>query len=497
MARPRISPIEKICKYCNNIFNELPSSKKEFCSKSCAQQYKGVNREWMEKRKKTCLEKYGNEIAFKSQQVQDKYKKNLMDKYGVNNPFELKEIREKSKKTCLEKYNVEIASQNPEVKNKISKTLKERELNRDNFINIKWEKLVKYYEDTGMEPLFDKEFLEENKVTHKYQNKFRFKCNKCSEETEVLLSNGYLPSCKCSNYKGYSLIEDEIIVFLSNYIPYDDIFLNRRDILPNRLEIDIYIPSYNLAIEINGVYWHSGSMGKYRDYHLYKTQKCEELGISLLHILDYEWLFKKNVIKSIILNRLNLAQNKIYARKCIIQPINDIKITKKFLNNNHIQGYTHSSINLGLFYNGELVSLMTFSKNRFKKDSDEWEMVRFCNKLNHNIIGSASKLFKYFNENYNLLELPIISFSDRRFFKGNLYKVLGFDFIKNTSPSYIYWKNNIILNRMSCQKHKLHKLLEKFDPQLTEYENMLKNGWKRVWDSGNSKWEYKQKKASD
>ena len=93
----------------------------------------------------------------------------------------------------------------------------------------------------------------------------------------------------------------------------------------------------------------------------------------------------------------------------------------------------------------------------------------------------------------NLAELnniPVISFSDRRFFKGILYKTLGFKFEKHTSPSYIYWKNDKILNRMSCQKHKLNKLLEKFDNNKTEYENMVSNGWKRVWDSGNAKWIY-------
>jgi hypothetical protein len=487
MPRPQGEQTHKNCKFCNNIFSTLPSSKKEFCSRACAQKFKGVDKQWMEKRKKTCLDRYGEEIAFKSKEVQEKYKSNLKSKYGEDNPFKIKEFKDKAKQSIINKYGFEIASQNDEVKNKISNTLKGRELPRNTFINTKWEKLLNYYEISGMEPLFDKNYLENTKLKHEFNNKFKFKCNKCSEVTEVFLSNGYLPTCKCSNYKGYSLIEDEILSFLSEVIE-DDIALNRRDILPSRLELDFYIPSYNLAIEVNGVYWHSESMGKYRDYHLYKTQKCEEIGLQLIHILDYEWLFKKSILKSILLNRLGKIQNKIYARKCIIKEIKDVSLIRNFLDINHIQGYTHSSINLGLFYQDELYSLMTFSKNRFKKNSNEFELVRFCNKLNTNIIGAASKLFKYFENNYNKENLPIISFSDRRFFKGNLYKSLGFEFIKNTNPSYIYWKNNKILNRMSCQKHKLHKLLDKFDPNQTEYENMINNGWKRVWDSGNSKW---------
>ena len=71
---------------------------------------------------------------------------------------------------------------------------------------------------------------------------------------------------------------------------------------------------------------------------------------------------------------------------------------------------------------------------------------------------------------------------------------LDFKFDKYTSPSYIYWKDNVILSRMSCQKHKLHKILETFNDTLSEYENMKSNGWKRVWDSGNAKWVYEKKK---
>ena len=488
MARPTSIKKEIICKNCNISFLDLPSSKKMFCSNKCAQQFKGKDKSWLDNRKKTCMSKYGVDVAFKAKEVQDKYKQTMINKYGANNPFLVEDIKHKSNQTIQDRYGYQYANQNPDIKDKISKSLKGREKLRKNFIDVKWEKLMSYYEASGMKPLFDKEYIENNKLNHSFKNKFKFQCDKCSEITEVFLSNGYLPSCKCSEYKGYSLVEDEIFLFLSEYIPREQILLNRRDILPNHLEIDIYIPSHNLAIEINGVYWHSESMGKYRDYHLYKTIKCGENNIDLIHILDYEWIYKKPIIQSIILNKIGKISNKIWARKCELKETKDINIVKSFLDNNHIQGYTHANHNLGLFYNNELVSLMTFSKNRFKKNSNELEMVRFCNKLNTNIIGGASKLFKFYQKNYNVNQIPIISFADRRFFKGDLYKTLGFDFDKNTSPSYIYWKDSKVLNRMSCQKHKLNKLLDIFDPNKTEYENMLINGWRRVWDSGNSKW---------
>jgi hypothetical protein len=485
-----------ICKNCTVEFFTKHWKNQQFCTKSCAQQFKGKDKSWLEKRKKTCLKKYGNEIAIMSDQVRKKYKDTLFEKYGtISSPFENEEIKNKANETNIKKYGDKYASKNKDIADKISKSLKGRILPRNNFIDIKWEKLLVYQEETGMVPLFNKEFLIENKLNWEFGNKFLFQCNKCLSITEVGLGGGYLPCChKCSNFRGYSLIEEELIVFLKQHIDIDISNLNRRDILPSRLELDIYLPDFNIAIEVNGVYWHSESMGKYRDYHLHKTIKCNEKNLELIHIFDFEWLKKKEIIKSMLLNKLGKTPNRIYARKCEIREISETHIVKEFLIFNHIQGYTHASVNLGLYYNNELVACMTFGKNRFKKQSNEWEMVRFCNKLNTNIIGGASRLFKYFNKNLNSNKLNIISFSDRRFFNGGLYKQLGFDFDKFTKPSYFYWKNERVYNRMSYQKHKLHKLLEIFDNNKTEYQNMLDNKFIRIWDCGNSKWTYNQNK---
>jgi hypothetical protein len=490
MARPIGIRVDKICNNCEIHFEVPPYKEKQtFCSNKCAQQFKGKDKSWLNKREETCLNKYGTKNAFQSEQVQINYKKSMMDKHGVENPFSLQETRDKAKNVLIEKYGFPVASQNKDIGDKISKALKGREMNRENFSEVKYEKILSYCKIVDLTPMFDKEIFIDNKVNVTFKNKFDFKCNKCDSNISVMLGGGYLPACKCSNYKGYSLIEEELVRFVYEHFNEDEVHLNRRDILPNRLELDIYIPKYNIAIEMNGIYWHSESMGKYRDYHLFKTEKCEEKDIRLIHILDHEWRFKKDIIKSILTNVFKKNKS-IYARKCVLKHITDTKIIREFLDQNHIQGYTHAKINLGLYYNDELMSVMTFGKNRFKKNSNEYEMVRFCNKLNFNIIGGASKLFKHFIKHHNVEQYDVISFADRRFFNGGLYKTLGFEFEKNTFPSYIYWKNFEIKNRMSCQKHKLSKLLDIFDNELTEYENMKNNGWRRVWDSGNGKWKF-------
>jgi len=310
---------------------------------------------------------------------------------------------------------------------------------------------------------------------------------------EVSLDNGYLPSCGCSNYKGYSLIEEEISKFIINNYS-EEVRLKVRGLIP-KYEIDIYLEKLKLAVEVNGIYWHSENLGKYRDYHLYKTEKCLLEGIELLHIFDNEWLYKKPIIQSIILNKLGKTPNKLYARKCEIKIVSASEC-KEFLINNHRQGFCQSKHNLGLYFEDELVSIMTFGKNRFKNDG-KFELLRFCNKLNTNVVGGASKLLKYFNDKINTENLDIISFADRRYSLGNLYNQIGFEFESFSKSSYFYWKNNKILNRINCQKHKLHKFLEVFDPFISEYENMKLNKWFRVWDCGNYKFIYKNKKASN
>jgi hypothetical protein len=130
---------------------------------------------------------------------------------------------------------------------------------------------------------------------------------------------------------------------------------------------------------------------------------------------------------------------------------------------------------------------MTFVKSRFDKKI-QYEMYRYCNKLNTNIVGGASKLFKQFLKDYS--PNTIVSYSDKRYFNGTVYQNLGFNFIENTPPNYWYISPNYksLYNRMTFQKHKLKKLLEKYDPTLTEWENMLQSGYDRIWDCGNGKW---------
>lgn len=295
----------------------------------------------------------------------------------------------------------------------------------------------------------------------------------------------------CPNCSYPSNIEKTIQDFLES----KNISFKKNDrtiIKPN--EIDFLIG--NLGIETCGLYWHSDAIIE-NDYHYKKYLKCSEKNIKLLQFFEDEILEKKEILFSMILNRLGLSKKK-YARKCNIRELTN-KEKKSFLNNNHLQGDCVSKINIGLELNGELVSVMTFGKPRLNLGNktyggDEYELIRFANKINTTVVGGASKLFSFFVKNYK--PKKVISYCDLRHSNGELYLNLGF--IKKTisKPNYFYFKSNHGIkrhNRFSFRKSVLSKVLNNFDSHKTEKQNMKDHGFLRIYDCGSMKFEWNEK----
>jgi hypothetical protein len=261
---------------------------------------------------------------------------------------------------------------------------------------------------------------------------------------------------------------------------------NIKKIIPP-LELDIYIPSKSIAIELNGLYWHS-EIYKDNNYHLNKTNQCELKSIKLIHVFEDEWLYKKNIVKSRIKNILGLTTNKVYGRKTNIKEVSS-KESKEFLINNHIQGNINSSIRLGLYLDDKLMSLMTFGNLRKSMGENSvngnYELFRFCNKLDTIVIGGADKLLKYFIKKY--LPTKIVSYADRRWSQGNLYEKLGFKFIHNSKPSYYYIIENNREYRFKYRKDVLIK--EGYDKNKSEHQIMLDRKIYRIYDCGSKRYE--------
>jgi hypothetical protein len=256
------------------------------------------------------------------------------------------------------------------------------------------------------------------------------------------------------------------------------------------IELDLYLPTHNIAIEYNGLYWHSEKQGKHKNYHINKTTKCLEKNIQLIHIFSDEWLSKKDVIKNRLVNLLKQNNEKIYARNCQITTITNQE-KSDFLNANHLQGNDKSSIYFGLKHNGNIKAIITFGKLRKvlgnkTSHSDEYELYRYCS---NNVVGGFSKLLKHFIKNYS--PNKIITYANRNWSPSDdycFYSKVGFNYIGITKPNYSYTKKyETREHRFNYRKDRL--VGRGYDANKTETQIMDELGFDRIWDTGNLKYE--------
>lgn len=261
------------------------------------------------------------------------------------------------------------------------------------------------------------------------------------EASNIISHNTGCPSCFSL---GTSRMESEVIEFISS-IYSNEIITKDRTILQGK-EIDIVLPDVGVCIEFNGTYWHrEDKVG--RTYHKNKTEGVEAIEYQLLHIKDYDWATKQNIVKSIIKSKLNLTI-KIVARKCVIKQVD---FPRDFLNTNHIQGAGQpTSNNYGLFFKEELVAVATFAKPRFSDEAD-YELVRFCSKLGYTIVGGLSKLL-------NPIKGSILSYASRDYSNGKGYKAVGFTQFRVTEPGLEYYYKYEKVSRYKAQSMSVEEL---------------------------------------
>ena len=464
--------------------------------------YSFQNPKVKEQVKQSNLEKYGVEYTSQVPEIQAKMKATMLERYGAADPFNSPVLSEKIRKTNLKRYGVDIPSKSSEVQERISNTMmtkygvcrySQTSEHRATIVTNpskldEWNKFlenpISYVNDNFTNIPTYKELAEHLGVTDSTL------IDRIPEDVRVQIIQSTL-----------SYVENEIVEYLKSI--KSDIIINRHNrklIYPQ--EIDIYLPEYQIGIEVNPTGTHNSTYGVYGDmpkapsYHKRKTELCEQQGIFLFHIFGYEWQHKQDIIKSMLCNLIGCNANKIYARKCEIRNVDNKKATA-FLNTNHRQGEAYSKIRLGLYYQDELVSLMTFGKlrNTLGQSSDTkdcWELVRFASKLNTTVVGGADKLFKAFVRQY--APKQVRSFSDRAHTKGTLYSKLGFTEIRRSAANYVWVnkKTNIAYNRLHTQKRHIKHFLQdnKIDLTLTEKQIMEDHGFVQVFDSGTITWEW-------
>lgn len=347
-----------------------------------------------------------------------------------------------------------------------------------------------YFRRINNRHLMDKHGMTLQEYDLKYPNATRQSVSTTTRARDLYFSDNGLSN---SNYDSNGQVEIKEFIEALGFVA--------QKYRSSMYEIDIYIPELKLGIEYNGLFHHSEfRSGRGEKYHVGKTKCAEVDGIKLIQIFDDEWNHKQAIVKSRLANLLGKAEFRIPARKCDIRLVHTADI-RKFLEENHLQGYSHSSVSVGLYFENELIQCMTFNSNRSvvggkSHVDDHYELVRLCSKLHFNVIGGAERMLTYFERQYspNL----IVSYADRRWTStlgDSVYSKLGFEYLGTTDPCF--WGTSNYTRRNHHRSFFTKKnMLEKFKSVLdgvdtsgmTQAKMMEFIGFDRVWDCGNLKY---------
>ena len=451
------------------------------------------SKEIYEKVKKTNLERYGNTCSAQSNIVRPKIIKSMLDRYGVECSFQAEVVKDKIKATNLERYGVDNPSKSGIIKSKIV------ESNRKNL---------------GVDyPMQSKEVMDKSIITslEKYGTEYPNQSDivKGKIEATTLEKYGVSRVCKLDEFK-QKVIDtnrerygvDYTCLLYSGKLKGNDSSYNRdfaelldnnnikyaREFLLEKYSYDFKVG--NTLIEINPTATHNthfNPYGKNRidvNYHRDKSNCANENGYNVIHVFDWDDIDK---VVQLLKDRVT-----VYARNCDIRVVSDVD-TNNYLDMYHLQGTCRGQkIRLGLYYNNQLVSLMTFGKSRFNKNC-EYELLRYCS--HYNVVGGAEKLCKHFIKEYK--PSSIVSYCDTSKFSGKVYDMLGFTLSKKNSPRKHWYsvkeKRHITDGLLLSQGYdRLFK--ENHGKGTSNEELILVRGYLPVYDCGQSTYIWKSHK---
>lgn len=401
-------------------------------------------------RARTCEDKYGVKIASQSESVRKKLHDIAVDDAVVH----------RRKLTSLHNWGVDNPAKSSEVRSKISATVSSKACQEKSKETTR----RRYGVDFAMQSAEGLKRYSES-VQQKYGVPYFCMADKCKEAQGNIISSinrhfGKLLSEYNLQYKFETKIENK--------------------------SYDIHILDTNILLEIDPTYTHNAignhwdKKGTDKNYHLEKTKLAVENGYRCIHVFDWD-----DVDKVI---QLLVSKQTIYARKCAVAEI-DYNTAGKFEMKHHLQGDCRGQqVCLGLYYEGELVEVMTFGKPRYNKKY-QWELLRLCTHEDYKVTGGASKLFSYFIREYS--PESIISYCDLAKFDGKVYEQLGFHHVKDTEPQKVWSKNSEKITDNLLRQRGYDQLFNaKYGKGTSNEELMLENGWLPVYDCGQATYSY-------
>lgn len=265
-----------------------------------------------------------------------------------------------------------------------------------------------------------------------------------------------------------------------------------------RKELDIYMPNLKLAVEYNGLIWHSTKFSRSLHHLSEKSSLAALSGIRVLHVYSDEWENRRQAVEGVLTQAAG-ASARIFARKTVFSKVPKEEASL-FLETNHLRGgISGDCLSYGLFDDsGSLVAVMVFSRvvshQGLAREGSTFELRRYA--ATCAVVGGPSKLFRGFLRDAKQVS-TVITYSENRLFTGKMYETLGFTHVADVPPDYWYVTANSRKrhNKAKFRRAHLPKILgDRFDPALSEVSNCVRAGWFRLFDCGKKRWEFHVKK---
>jgi hypothetical protein len=456
-------------------------------------------RQILEKAWRTYKNRTGFDHPSKNPEIKMKKKATLLARYGTANLMTLPEIKEKIQATNRKKYGVRWFTESSLFKEKVQATIKNRygvswvgqiETVREkmnytrqkmNYTQDQWQKITSKI-------FWEQEYLKGEKSILQIAKELGLNDTLCGR-----FLHKYAPNIQIREQYVHSSTELQLKDWVQEQLPGHEVIHKTLNALAkdlgvsivSRHTLDIYIPHLRLAIEFNGLYWHSNVFHD-ASYHLGKTKAAEKLGVRLIHIWSDDWEFRQDLVKTKLKYIMGLSDKlrRIHPRECSISvPTKEQK--RSFYNANHIKGDGAGSVNYALFHGGIPVAMISL-KQVDRSDPSKWDLNRFAVDINYHVPGAFSKLLAHFKRNHAWSS--IITYADKCWATGETYLKSGFKWTHDSPPAFHVIKKGFMTrsSRRNYTHDRLRKMFpETYDPAKSQLENIFEAGLSVVYDCGN------------
>ena len=203
---------------------------------------------------------------------------------------------------------------------------------------------------------------------------------------------------------------------------------------------DVYIPSHNLLLELNGEYWHSLPKAIRNDKAkaTYVERYHPELKLVTIWEIDF---FKDGAVADQLSRLLGLSRHHMQQpdwSKLSVHVIDRKRADAVY--SNHYLGSSRGNTHFGLFHDRDLIGSCSFGsflrKQQFTKYKGAVELTRFCISPDWQVKNLSSW---FLSRCVKRIHKPIITYADTTLgHKGTIYKACNFKFSHELEPDYYY-----------------------------------------------------------